>query len=276
MDGLKGPTAPKSWVGKLNITYNIGPGYEDDSYVTLEVYTRVQESLIHNVIGVIRGCTEPDRYVLVGNHRDSWTFGAVDPSSGTAAMLELTKAFTNVMKNEEWCPRRTIVFCSWGAEEYGLIGSTEWVEENQKLLQSQAVAYLNVDIAVEGNYSLQANGVPLLFETIWNAAKVVPNPNPEEVRLGRKTVYDTWIARSPSNITSPIVPKVKGVGSGSDHSPFLQIVGVPVVDFRYTCDKNDETICYPLYHTMYETYNLEANLLDRGFLVILNFDSNNY
>lgn len=118
----------------MNITYNIGPGYEDDSYLTIEVNTELKESIIHNVIATIDGCTEPDRYVLIGNHRDAWTFGAADPLSGTAVMIELSEALIETMRSQNWCPRRSIVFCSWAAEEYGLIGSTEWVSPSDYML----------------------------------------------------------------------------------------------------------------------------------------------
>lgn len=263
---LAGPEVPQDWVGGIKgVNYTFGPGYTDGSKVVVEVNNRLENRTINNVIGVIKGCQEPDRFVLVGNHRDSWTFGSVDPSSGTAAMLEMSTAFVKVMKSENWCPRRSIVFCSWGAEEYGLIGSSEWVQQNQKMLQSQAVAYLNVDIAVQGNFSLRANGIPSLFKATWDAAKVVENPDPQEVSAGRKMVYDTWLKNIPGSIISSY-PNIGQPGSGSDHSPFLQIAGVPVIDFRYTC--NDTLVkCYPLYHTMYETYFLQSNILDKGFQV---------
>jgi len=150
MSNLNGKPCPKEWIGGLNVSYNFGPGYQNGKKVQLVVTNHLEERTIYNVIGVINGEIEPDRYVMLGNHRDSWTFGAADPSSGTAVFLELTRAFAEVMRREKWRPRRSVVFCDWAAEEYGLIGSTEWIEQNQKLLQSQAVAYLNVDIAVEG------------------------------------------------------------------------------------------------------------------------------
>ena len=127
LDDMGGLKAPTNWRGSLNLTYNTGPGYSDGSYLTIEVNTHLKQSVIHNVIATIEGCTEPDRYVLVGNHRDAWTFGAADPLSGTAVMLEMSEAFISTMNTHNWCPRRSIVFCSWAAEEYGLIGSTEWV-----------------------------------------------------------------------------------------------------------------------------------------------------
>lgn len=127
LHGLDGPKAPVNWTGKLNLEYRIGPGYEDNSYLEIEISNYLKRSAIHNVIGIIEGCIEPDRYVLIGNHRDAWGFGAVDPHSGTAVLLELAEVFSRLINTTKWCPRRSIVFCSWAAEEQGLHGSSEWV-----------------------------------------------------------------------------------------------------------------------------------------------------
>ena len=104
---------------------------------------------IWNVIATIPGTVEPDRWVMVGNHRDAWVYGAVDPGSGTAATLEMCRALGAAVKNG-WKPRRTLVYASWDAEEYGLVGSTEWAEENAKAIDEKAVLMLNVDSAVSG------------------------------------------------------------------------------------------------------------------------------
>ena len=129
LHGMDGPPAPNNWTGGLDLEYRLGPGYEDSSYLVLESNNYLKQCDIHNVIGTIEGCVEPDRYVLIGNHRDAWTFGAVDALSGTAAIIEMVEVFSKVMKRTKWCPRRSIVFCSWGAEEQGMHGSTEWVSE---------------------------------------------------------------------------------------------------------------------------------------------------
>lgn len=271
LSGLNGPKVPDHWIGGLNATYRFGPGYSDGSKISLEVNTNLTERTIHNVIGIIKGSVEPDRFVLVGNHRDAWTFGSVDPNSATAAILEMSRAFINVMKSENWRPRRSIVFCSWDAEEYGLIGSNEWVEQNVKILQSQAVAYLNVDITFEANFSLNARGTPLTYRTAWAAAKVVPNPNPDEIKKGRPTLFDTWFNAFKMNTTIGLMPKIDQAGSGSDHTMFLQLSGVSVFDFWYGCGSDPKKciwyIDYPLYHTLYETYYLMSELYDRGFQV---------
>nr|XP_015205974.1 PREDICTED: putative N-acetylated-alpha-linked acidic dipeptidase [Lepisosteus oculatus] len=263
---LAGPDVPSTWRGQLNVTYRHGPGFtapHDNSKMKLYVQTYSEKRITKNVIGYIRGQYEPDRYVLIGNHRDAWVFGAVDPSSGTSAMMELARAFGNLLK-EGWRPRRSIMFCNWGAEEHGLIGSTEWVEELIKTLGNRAVAYLNVDIAVEGNATLIAAATPNLYKLLCESAKKVENPNPEEVARGRKTVFDTWLANSPSHY-DPALPQIDSIGSGSDYTAFLQIAGIPCTDIRYTYSQAYKISSYPLYHSAYETFGLVSGLMDKGF-----------
>ncbi|XP_040267546.1 putative N-acetylated-alpha-linked acidic dipeptidase isoform X2 [Bufo bufo] len=262
---LSGMEVPNKWKGNLNITYRVGPGFAspyEKSKIKLYVKTHNVEKTIRNVFGFIEGQYEPDRYVLVGNHRDAWVFGAIDPSSGTATMMELSRALSKLIQTG-WRPRRSILFCSWGAEEYGLIGSTESVEELGKMLGHRAVAYLNVDLALAGNSTLYALATPILHKLLFAAAKKVENPNPEEVRAGRRSVYDTWLKNGPSS-HDPNLPYVGNLGSGSDYSPFLQLLGVSAVDVRYNYDQYFLS-SYPMYHSVYETVDLVSRLMDQGF-----------
>jgi N-acetylated-alpha-linked acidic dipeptidase len=203
LDGTKAPTA---WNGGLNITYNLGPGFKNEGNSNLTLHLKVTNRLvnktIYNVIGTIKGKVEPDRYVLIGNHRDAWFKGAVDSAAGTAASLELARVFGQLL-TEGWRPRRSILFCSWGAEEFNLIGSTEWIEENIKILNGRAVAYINSDIIVIGNGSLSVAASPLLYHTIFNATKEVPNPRDDENKA--KTVYDKWL------ISYPLMRNTSGI-----------------------------------------------------------------
>ncbi|XP_067682575.1 N-acetylated-alpha-linked acidic dipeptidase 2-like [Haliotis asinina] len=137
----------------------------------MAISTSNQRRTIHNTIGVITGSVEPDRYVILGNHRDAWVFGAMDPSSGSAVMMEAARVVAESVRSGEWRPRRSIVFCSWGAEEYGLLGSNEWVEEYVKTLGARTVAYLNVDTAVSGNHSIAIAATPLLYRAVYEATK---------------------------------------------------------------------------------------------------------
>ncbi|XP_070577786.1 putative N-acetylated-alpha-linked acidic dipeptidase [Ptychodera flava] len=248
---------PEDWKGGLDIEYNIGPGFMNpDRKARMEIHTTNQMRKTYNTIGFIRGAVEPDRYVLLGNHRDAWIFGAIDPSSGTAAMLELSRAFGKLMK-DGWRPRRSIMFCSWGAEEYGLIGSSEWVEEFAKNLGARSVAYINVDIAVSGPYSLRAKSTPLLYKAVYRAAQKITSP--EEAG---KTLYETWLERIGGNDG---LPSITNLGSGSDFAPFAYQIGVTALDLSYRENPALGLSSYPVYHSVYETFYLFEKFIDPAF-----------
>jgi N-acetylated-alpha-linked acidic dipeptidase len=166
---LGGPRVPNEWQGGLPFSYHIGPGG-----AAVEMDVQMDEGLkpIYNVIAKIQGTT--DQVVVVGNHRDAWTPGAVDPNSGTAAMLEMARGLGAAVK-AGWKPKRTILLCSWDAEEYGLVGSTEWAEENAAMLSSKAVAYLNIDAAVTGPH-FGSSGTPSMRDAVREAVAEVPEP----------------------------------------------------------------------------------------------------
>lgn len=159
------------------------------------------ERTIYNVVGVLDGALEADRYVVVGNHRDAWGFGAMDAASGGAALLEAVKAIGGHHRRTGWRPRRSLVFASWSGEEQGLIGSTEFVEEfaGAQLMGARAVAYINADTCVSGPV-LRADASPTLMEALRAATRRVPaHPiNPEEEKeegetlKANKTLYDSW------------------------------------------------------------------------------------
>ncbi|KAM3351145.1 hypothetical protein ACQJBY_023257 [Aegilops geniculata] len=184
-----GDVAPEDWQGGDGApVYRLGPG---PAVLNLTYTGNETIATIQNVISVIEGKEEPDRYVILGNHRDAWTFGAADPNSGTAALLELAQRLSK-LQNKGWRPRRTIILCNWDAEEYGLIGSTEWVEENRAMLTSRTVAYLNVDVGVSGS-GVDASATPQLDELLKQASKKVQNPD-----NGTESLYDLWIASDSS------------------------------------------------------------------------------
>ncbi|GMI97762.1 LIKE AMP 1 [Hibiscus trionum] len=225
--------AKDDWQGSKDApTYKVGPG---PGVVNLEYNGKQVIATIQNVIGVIEGVEEPDRFVILGNHRDAWTFGAVDPNSGTAALLEVAQRLWKLQK-EGWKPRRTIILCNWDAEEYGLIGSTEWVEENRELLASRAVAYLNVDSAVSGP-GFHASATPQLDDLLKQAAQQVQDPDNSS-----QTIYEQWAGSTDSSL----IGRLGGVGS--DHAAFLQHVGVPAADMRFG------KAGFPVYHSMYDDY----------------------
>ncbi|KAI4377079.1 hypothetical protein MLD38_014765 [Melastoma candidum] len=244
LKSLGGQPAKEEWQGSKDAPlYRVGPG---PGVLNLTYSGKEIISTIENVIGVIEGSEEPDRYVVLGNHRDAWTFGAVDPNSGTAALLEVAKRL-NKLQQRGWRPRRTIIFCNWDAEEYGLLGSTEWVEENRQLLSSRAVAYLNVDCAVSGP-GFHVASTPQLDEIIRLAAQQVQDPDNSS-----QTVYDSWKGTGGG---IPVVDRLGG--AGSDYSAFIQHIGVPAADIFYGGG-------YPVYHSMYDDFVWMEKFGDPGF-----------
>uniref|UniRef100_A0A0D3ETU0 Aminopeptidase NAALADL1 n=1 Tax=Oryza barthii TaxID=65489 RepID=A0A0D3ETU0_9ORYZ len=204
---LGGDAAPADWQGREGSpVYRLGPG---PAILNLTYTGNDTMATIENVFAVIEGAEEPDRYVILGNHRDAWTFGASDPNSGTAAMIELAQRLS-VLQKQGWRPRRTIIFCSWDAEEYGLTGSTEWVEENREMLSSRAVAYLNVDVSVVG-----------------------PVQDPDN---SSQTVYDSWVKSniSPLDQAIPYIIRYTMTSCGWRNSEIQGSVGTLQRHFRIT------------------------------------------
>ncbi|KAM4616006.1 aminopeptidase NAALADL1 [Polymixia lowei] len=267
---LGGEPAPApEWQGAFNCTYNFGgPGFKptssfSNSDVKLDVFNRGEIKNSSNVMGVIRGSVEPDRYVIYGNHRDSWVHGAIDPSSGTSVMLEVTRVLGGMVKQGSWRPRRSIIFGSWGAEEFGLIGSAEYAEQYSAKLSERTVAYINVDISVFANATLRASGMPSVQNVIFKAAKQVKAPG-----LDSTSVYDNWIQFS--NRTSPTygtIPKVGFLtGAGSDYAAFVHYLGITSMDISYTYDRTKtKARIYPAYHTAYDTFEYASKYIDPGF-----------
>lgn len=229
---IGGDVAPEDWQGGDGaVAYRFGPG---PAVLNLTYTGNETMVTIQNVISVIEGGEEPERYVILGNHRDAWTFGAVDPNSGTASLLELAQRLSELQK-KGWRPRRTIILCNWDAEEYGLTGSTEWVEENRAMLTSRTVAYLNVDSAVAG-HGFYASATPQLDELLKEASKQVRNPD-----NGTQSLYDLWM----SSNSSPLIGRLGG--GSSDYSAFVQHIGIPSVDMAIGSD-------YPVYHSLYDDF----------------------
>ncbi|CAJ1976392.1 unnamed protein product [Sphenostylis stenocarpa] len=229
---LGGPVAEDDWQGSKDApVYRLGPGpgILNLSYTGQDVITTIQ-----NVIGVIEGAEEPDRFVILGNHRDAWTFGAVDPNSGTAALLEVAQRLGKLQK-KGWKPRRTILLCNWDAEEHGLIGSTEWVEENREILVSRAVAYLNADCMV-GGPGFNVRATPQLDELIKKATQEVKDPDNSS-----QSIYESWT----SSGSSPLFGRL--AGGGSDYASFLQHAGIPAADIAFGGG-------YPVYHSLYDDF----------------------
>ncbi|KAL9319314.1 hypothetical protein ACSQ67_015831 [Phaseolus vulgaris] len=241
---LGGAPLPLDWRGTLKSSKvrNVGPG---PTMLNFTYQGEMKVATIENVFAVIKGREESDRYVLLGNHRDAWTYGAVDPNSGTAALLDIARRYS-ILLRLGWTPRRTIILCSWDAEEFGMIGSTEWVEQNLVNLGSKAVAYLNVDCAVQGS-GFFAGSTPQLDDLLLDVIKKVNDPDSEGT-----TIYQSWAAvGGKSNIQ-----RLSRVDS--DFAPFVQHAGVPSIDMYYGKD-------YPVYHTAFDSYNWMTEFGDPFF-----------
>jgi N-acetylated-alpha-linked acidic dipeptidase len=249
LEHLGGPDAPREWQGALPFTYHVGPGVKVHMVLKMDYQYRT----IWDVIGTVAGTDFPDEWVVAGNHRDAWVYGAVDPNSGTAAMLEAVHGI-GVLLQKGWKPKRKIVFCSWDAEEEGLIGSTEWAEDNANQL-AHAVAYFNTDVGVSGP-NFEASAVPSLKEFIRDVTKAVPSPK-------GGTVYDVWKKNQADadahrqNGVEEHAPqeaavigrdvRIGDLGSGSDFTPFIQHLGVPSTDIGSGGP-------YGVYHSVFDNY----------------------
>jgi N-acetylated-alpha-linked acidic dipeptidase len=259
LEHLGGPGVPKGWQGALPFTYHMGG--DGAVHVHLAQKMDYAERTIWDVIGRISGTEDPDAWVIAGNHRDAWVYGAVDPNSGTAAMLEAVHGIGTLLKSG-WKPKRTIYFCSWDAEEEGLIGSTEWVEDHAKQLD-HAVAYFNTDVGVSGP-EFEAAAVPSLKQYVRDIAAEVPSPHggsvldawkTERARTGGSASMEETRAEGPA----PAQAHVGDLGSGSDFTPFLQHAGVPSTDIGSRGR-------YGVYHSVFDNYAWFTRFADPTFV----------
>lgn len=266
LKALAGPESPRAWQGALPFTYHLGAGTGANvvtAHMHLEQDTKLRT--IWDVIGTIDGTdpAEKEDWVIAGNHRDAWVYGAVDPNSGTAAMLEAVHGIGELLK-QGWHPKRRIVIGSWDAEEEGLIGSTEWCEQYANHL-AHAVAYFNTDVGVSGP-NFTADAVPSLKPFLRDVTQRVSSPK-------GGTVYSQWLlaqqaaAANRANGHRPTVSEVPGgadvhignLGSGSDYTPFLQHLGVPSTDIGSSGP-------YGVYHSVFDNYNWFTKFADPTFV----------
>jgi N-acetylated-alpha-linked acidic dipeptidase len=250
---LGGPDSPRDWQGALPFTYHVGPG---PAKLKMHLRQDYQFRTLWDVIGRVRGSELPDEWVVAGNHRDAWVYGAVDPNSGTAAMLEAVHGVGDLLKSG-WRPKRTLIFASWDGEEEGLMGSTEWVEQYEAEL-ANAAAYFNMDVAVSGP-KFGASAVPSLKQFVRDVTKVVPSPK-------GGTVYEAWQKAAQPDAPSTQSPTeaigdgrrlpaaqvksdvpVGDLGSGSDYTAFLQHLGIPSSDVSSSGP-------YGVYHSAFDDF----------------------
>jgi N-acetylated-alpha-linked acidic dipeptidase len=254
LENMGGAVAPKDWQGKLPIKYRLGG--KATVHLKVAMDTRIMPYYV--VEGRIKGAEDPDEWIVLGNHHDAWEFGGVDPSSGTASMMEMTRAMGTLLKQGHR-PKRTLVFCSWDGEEVGLTGSTEWGEQFEKELKGNAVAYLNVDSSTAGpNFDGSAVGslAPMLVEV----TKSIADP------ATGGSLHDAWTktteikrakGKEKEQVSDSNLVDVR-IGSGSDHTVFLNHDGVPVIGLQFDGP-------YGVYHSVYDDFYWMNHFGDPGY-----------
>ena len=256
LSALAGPEAPESFRGGLPFAYRVGPG---PSAVQLTVDMDQKLAPIYDVVASIKGSATPERVVLFGGHHDAWTFGGVDPGTGTTALLEVGKAL-GLMAKRGWKPARTISLAFWDAEEFGLVGSTEYAEDQRARLQEQLIMYVNTDMYMKGRFD--PGGVPSLSAFVADVVKDVPD--------GASTVFAQWqasefnrtpAARRPADAAS-FTPDLKPLGSGADFVPFQDHLGVPTMAIEFI---GDNGYGYGTYHSNYDSRAYVEKIADPGF-----------
>ena len=255
---LGGPVAPTRWRGGLAITYHVGPG---PAKVHLRLKFDWDMKQINDVIARIPGASEPDEWVIRGNHFDAWVNGAQDPVSGISAEMEEARVLGELSK-AGWKPKRTIIYCAWDAEEPGLIGSTEWVETHADELRAHAVAYINTDshsrgyLSVEGSHSL---------ETFINqVAREVTDPEKNISAWQRrqlKRIADANSGEERERLRSRTTWPIQALGSGSDYTAFLDFAGVASLDLNYSGETDGG-----VYHSVYDDFYWFTHFSDVGFV----------
>jgi N-acetylated-alpha-linked acidic dipeptidase len=264
---LGGQAVPPPWRGTLPITYHVGPGA-----VVAHLAVKSDWSLkpIYDVIAIMKGSSDPDRWVVRGNHHDGWVFGASDPLSGQVALLAEAKAIGGLVK-QGWRPKRTIVYTSWDGEEPMLLGSTEWAETHASQLKSTVLLYINSDTNGRGFLSVGGNQD---FQHLVNevAADVI---DPETgVPISQRLRAKMRIAALEPDAKDHIKAEAKiaadpdqdfpieALGSGSDYSSFLQHLGVPALDVGF----GEEGDSRGVYHSRYDTFEHHSRFVDPGFV----------
>ena len=246
---VRGANVPQLWQGGLPFRYHVGPGPVKARVVVRDDRATHALKPIYDTFGIIRGSELPDEWVIVGGHRDAWGPGTADNVSGTVSVLEAARAVAEQVKNG-MRPKRTIVFATWDAEEWGLIGSVEYVEDDSLRLTKNAVAYFNQDVAAQGP-RFNGGGSPSLRATIRSIASEVPDPN------GRGSVYAEW--RRASAVADSLEPAMGDPGGGSDFAPFYNHLGIPIAEWGFGGAGG-------VYHSQYDDFNWMSKFGDPGFL----------
>jgi N-acetylated-alpha-linked acidic dipeptidase len=247
--GLAGEAIPQPWQGGLPFRYHVGPGPVQARLAVATDAASKPYKEIWDTFGILRGSEYPDEIVMVGGHRDAWGPGAADNVSGTVSVLEAARAIAEQAKAGKK-PKRTIIFATWDAEEWGLLGSTEFVEEDSLRLNKSAVAYLNQDDVAQGP-NFNGGGSPSLRALLRDVTREVPDPSHEG------SVYDVW--RKKANLTTDTLePQMGDPGGGSDFAGFYNHLGIPIADWGFGGPQG-------VYHSAYDSYHWMSKFGDPNF-----------
>jgi N-acetylated-alpha-linked acidic dipeptidase len=256
---LKGPVAPEAWRGALPITYHVGAG---PAKVHLKLAFDWSTRPLYNVMVRIDGSEFPDEWIIHGNHHDAWVNGASDPTSGNVALMETARGLGELLKSG-WRPKRTIILGSWDGEEWGLLGSTEWVEKHAKELSTKAVAYINSDSSSKG--WLDVSGSHSLQGFVNELMRDIPDP-----KRDKKSLYDAKVDRLLSQATTDedkanidrrrYVP-IGALGSGSDYTAFLDHLTIASLNMGFGGEGPDGGV----YHSTYDSFYWYTHFSDTDF-----------
>ncbi|MDE2957640.1 MAG: M28 family peptidase [Bacteroidota bacterium] len=252
LESLEGPVAPPDWRGALPLTYHVGPG---PARVRLKVAFDWNLTPVYNVMATLKGLDYPDEWVIRGNHRDAWVFGAHDPISGMVALMEEARAI-GMLAQQGRSPRRTLIYAGWDAEEQGLLGSTEWAEHKAAELRQKAIIYINTDSNARG--FLSAGGSHTLERLVNEVAESVMDPQ-TQVTVGtrqraRRRVQGNAEADSREDL------RMFPLGSGSDYTPFLQHLGIASLNIGFGGEGGGGN-----YHSSYDSFDYYLRFGDPGF-----------
>ena len=245
---VRGTNIPRGWQGGLAFRYHVGPGPVRARVKVWSDSATAAYKSIWDTFGIIRGSDFPDEVIIVGGHRDAWSPGAVDNVSGTVSVVESARAIAEQVK-AGWRPRRTLMFATWDAEEWGLVGSTEYVEDDSLRLMRGGVAYLNQDVSASGP-SFGGGGSPTLRAVLRDVTRTIPDPS------GEGSVYDVW--RKRSGVRAGDEPAMGDPGGGSDFAGFYNHLGIPHSDWGFGGGNG-------IYHSNYDSYTFMERFADPGY-----------
>lgn len=249
---LEGPVVPDAWKGALPLTYHAGP-----SNVKAHFKVAMDNSThpLHDVIMTIPGSVYPDQWILFGNHHDAWVHGASDPLSGTAPLMETARTLAELTKRG-WRPKRTIILAAWDGEEFGLVGSTEWMEKHATELSQKLAVYINSDSSGKGR--LNIGGSHTLEAFMQELARDVNDP------VTGKTLLAELMARPRRGAAAEDTAgefRISPLGSGSDYTPFLQHLGIAALNVGFGGEGGGG-----VYHSNYDDFYWYTHFSDTEFV----------